>query len=357
MVTVEGVRTLIVFARHRHARGKMYLGTILMLFGTSLALRAPDAITTTTEATGVPNLTVFVRAACSLGTVIGVVGLLELSGWAWLRLRYALAAVAVGTCALAWLAFGCSRPRGGPELLAAVVWISGAVPGLAFAAVTLRIRTVVRQASWRVRVAGTLTIAGCLVCTAGVVASLVTVTGGPDLSGGNEWRGLVVQSGGGMLVAAGSCFGEAVGLVADVRRRRENVRVRRLWRYVEPIRWTMTDRIHAGGVPSREIIDIYDSLLLARQQNCGRVRARAALVADAAGLGQRDRTEFIDAVELRAAVNRTCRRQSGAVPLEVCPLDLNVEKDPLDVDVAAQRSQVARLAKLVLRNGTVRRTA
>lgn len=357
LVTAEGVRTLIVFARHRHARGKLHLGTMLVLFGVSLALRVPAATTVTTEATGVPKLTIFVRTACSLGTVIGVVGLLEHSGWAWLRLRYALAVVSVGTCALAWLAFGGPHPRGEAELVAAIAWIGGAVPGVAFAAFTVRIRMVVRQASWRVRKAGALTIAGCLVCTAGVVASLVAVTGGPDLSGGSAGRGLVVQSAGGLLIAAGSCFGEAVGLVEDVRRRLENVRVRRLWRFVEPIRRAMTDRLHAGGVPGREIIDIYDSVLLARQQNCGRVRERAVLVAEAVGFGRRDRAEFIDAVELRAAVKRACRHQGRAVPAEVRRLDLDVEKDPLDIDVAAQRAQVARLAKLVLRNGMVRRTA
>ncbi|WP_158242426.1 hypothetical protein [Amycolatopsis echigonensis] len=357
LVTAEGVRTLIVFARHCHARGKLHLGTMLVLFGVSLALRAPATATVTTEATGVPNLAIFVRGACSLGTVIGSVGLLELSGWAWLRLRYALAVVAVGTCALAWLAFGGPRPRAGTELLAAIAWIGGAVPGVAFAAFTVRIRMVVRQAPWRVCKAGALTIAGCLVCTAGVVASLVAVTGGPDLTGGSAGRGLVVQSAGGLLIAAGSCFGEAVGFVEDVRRRLENVRVRRLWRYVEPIRRAMTDRLHAGGVPVREIIDIYDSLLLARQQNCGWVRERAVLVAEAVGFGRRDRAEFIDAVELRASVKRACRPRGRAMPAEVQPLNLDVENDPLDVDVAAQRAQVARLAKLVLRNGTVRRTA
>ncbi len=357
LVGAEGVRTMIVFVRHRDARGKAYLGTMLTLFGASLALRAPEATAIAGEVTGVPNLTIFVRGACSLGTVIGPVGLLGLSGWAWLRQRYVLTAVAAGTGVLAWTVFGWPRTPEGAELSGAVLWVSGVVPGLAFAVFTMRIRKVVRQASWRLRVAGDLTVAGCLVCSAGVVASLITVVGGPDLTGGSPWRGLVVQSLGGLLIAAGSCFGEAAGLVADVRRRLQNASVRRLWRYVAPIRLTMTDRLHTGGVSDREIIDIYDSLLIARQQNCRRVRERASLVADAAGLLRQDRDEFLDAVELRAAVSGSSRLRRAAMRAPQGKLDIDLETDSLDVDVAAQRAQVVRLARLVRRDGMVRRTA
>ncbi|WP_406635813.1 hypothetical protein [Amycolatopsis sp. WGS_07] len=357
LVAAEGLRTLIVFARHRDARGKAYLGTMLGLFGASLVLRAPQATVIATEATGMPHLTVFLRGACSLATVIGPAGLLGLSGWTWLRMRYVLTAVAAGTGVLAWIVFGGAQVQEGADLLDAVVWISGAVPGLAFAVFTMRIWRVVRQASWRVRAASELTMAGCLVCSTGVVASLITVTGGPDLTGGTAWRGLVVQSLGGVLIAAGSCFGEAAGLAADVRRSLENLSVRRLWRYVEPIRRTMNDRLAAGGVPDREIIDIYDSLLIARHQTCGRVRERALLVADAAGLLKRDRAEFLDAVELRAAVGGACRHRGEGVSTQPGTLDLGVESDPLDVNRVAQRAKVARLARLVLRDGMVRRTA
>lgn len=119
----------------------------------------------------------------------------------------------------------------------------------------------------------------------------------------------------------------------------------------------MTDRLHAGGVPDREIIDIYDSLLVARHLNCRRVRERASLVADAAGLLRRDRGEFLDAVELRAAVSGPYRLRRVVVRTPPGKLDLALETDPLDVDVAAQRAQVVRLARLVLQDGMVRRTA
>lgn len=105
-----------------------------------------------------------------------------------MRLRYVLTGVAAGTGVLAWIIFAGPQVREDPEPLGAVVWISGAVPGVAFAVFTMRIREVVRQASWRVRASGDLTIAGCLVCATGVVASLITVAGGPDLTGGSAWR-------------------------------------------------------------------------------------------------------------------------------------------------------------------------
>lgn len=357
LVAAEGVRTLVVFARHRDAKGKAYLGTMLTLFGASLALRAPEITAIVTRATGAPNLTIYVRGACSLGTVIGPAGLLCISGWTWLRMRHVLTAVAAGLGVLAWIVFGGPRVREGLEMVGAVIWISGAVPGFAFVVFTVRIRKAVRQASWRVRAAGDLTIAGCLFCSAGVAASLITAAGGPDLTGGSAWRGLVVQSLGGALIAAGSCFGEAGGLVADVRRSLENACVRRLWRYAEPIRQAMNERLHASGMPDREIVDIYDSLLLARQQNCRRVRERASLVAEAAALGRRDRDEFLDAVELRAAVSGTCRLQRVVVRTSPEKLHVDLETDSLDVDVAARRARVVRLAKLVLRDGMVRRSA
>ncbi|MFE3173097.1 hypothetical protein ACFXPA_36025 [Amycolatopsis sp. NPDC059090] len=357
LVSAEGIRTLIVFARHRDALGKAYLGTMLALFGASLVLRAPEVTSIVTNATGGPNLTIFVRGACSLGTLIGPAGLLGLSGWGWLRLRYVLAVVAAGTGVLAWTVFGEPRRSEGVELLGAVVWIGGAVPALAFAVYTMRIRKLVRQASLRLRVAGDLTFAGCLVCATGVAASLVAVVGGPDLTGGSAWPGLVVQGLGGVLIAAGSCFGEAAGLVEDVRISLENASVRRLWCYVEPIRRTMTDRLHVGGVLNREIIDIYDALLLAQQQSCKRVRDRAVLVAEAAGLGQRDRAEFLDAIELRAAVSGSCRFLGTGKRAPSEKLNIEVETDPLDVDALVQREKVVRLARRVLRDGMVRRTA
>ncbi|MYW94194.1 hypothetical protein G3I59_27245 [Amycolatopsis rubida] len=129
------------------------------------------------------------------------------------------------------------------------------------------------------------------------------------------------------------------------------------WRYVEPIRRTMTDRLDAGGVPDREMIDIYDSLLIARHRNCSRVRERASLVADAACLFRQDRDEFLDAVELRAAVSGTFRLPNAVVHTPLGKLDIAVEKDPLDVAASARRAQVNRLARLVLRDGMVRRSA
>ncbi|MGW4395151.1 hypothetical protein ACWEHA_07665 [Amycolatopsis nivea] len=189
------------------------------------------------------------------------------------------------------------------------------------------------------------------------MASLVTAAGGPDLSGGSVWRGLLVQSLGGVLIATASWYAEAADLIADFRRGLESIRVRRLWRYIEPIRRTMTDQLAAGGVCGREIIDIYDALLLARQQNCGRVRERASLVVGAMGLGPRDRDEFLDAVELRAAVIRPRRRSGATTCVRMRKLELDRERDSLDVDVAAQRARVARLARLVLRDAVVRRIA
>ncbi|WP_134730855.1 hypothetical protein [Amycolatopsis nivea] len=357
LVAAEGVRTLAVFARHRDAPGKAYLGTMLTLFGVSLAFRAPEMTAVVTETTGAPNLTTFVRGVCSLGTVIGPVGLLGLGGWTWLRLRYGVAAVVAGTGALAWLAFGASLPPDKPELFGAVVWISGGVPGLAFAVFATRFAKIIRQSPSRVRRAGALSLVGSTSCAIGVAASLVAAVGGPDLTGGSVWRGLLVQSLGGMLIATGSWYAEAADLVAHFRGGVESKRVRRLWCYVEPIRQTMADRIPADGVPGREIIDIYDALLLARQQNCGRVRERASLVADAAGLGARERAEFLDAVELRSAVVRPRRPPSAVTSDRAGGLGVDLEEDPLDVDVAAQRAQVARLAQLVLRDRVVRRTA
>ncbi|MBN9743561.1 hypothetical protein DMP23_21200 [Amycolatopsis sp. A1MSW2902] len=166
-----------------------------------------------------------------------------------------------------------------------------------------------------------------------------------------------MQSLGGVLIATGSWYAEAADLIADFRRGLETMRIRRLWRYVEPIRRTMTDRLAAGGVLGREMIDIYDALLLARQQNCRRVRERASLVADAVGLGSRDRDEFLDAVDLRSAVVTPSRSLGAATSARVAELGVDLEEDPLDVDVAIQRAQVARLARLVLRDRVVRRTA
>ncbi|WP_033290444.1 hypothetical protein [Amycolatopsis jejuensis] len=348
LISGEGVRTLIVFTRYRRATGKAYLGMTLALFGVSVLLYAPQADAIVFGAIGVPNLMLLVRASCTLGVIIGLAGLIELSGCTWLRVRYAVVIVVAGVVLLAGLVLGTMRQPGDPRLLAEAFWISGVVPGLVCVVYVVRIGEVSLRATGRVRIAGLLTATGCLTCVAGLIA----LAGTPGLASGGSCSALVFTGGGGVLVAAGSCYGEAVNLVMALRRRRENSRIRRLWRYIKPIRETMTHRPISGGISSRQIIDIYDALLLARQCSDGRVRARAALVAEAAGLGRPGRDEFVDAVELRSAV-----RNPGAARTTSGALDIRAETDPLDVDVEAQRAQVGRLARLVLRDGMVRRAA
>ncbi|HWD05802.1 MAG TPA: hypothetical protein VG674_25470 [Amycolatopsis sp.] len=66
---------------------------------------------------------------------------------------------------------------------------------------------------------------------------------------------------------------------------------------------------------------------------------------------------FLDAIELRAAVGGSCRFLGTGARAPSKKLNIEVETDPLDVDALAQREKVVRLARRVLWDGMVRRTA
>jgi hypothetical protein len=200
-------------------------------------------------------------------------------------------------------------------------------------------------------------VAGSLVLAAGVAVSAIELIAGQCLPSVTFWRASLGESVGGVLIAAGSGFGEAVAFLAGRRRQREDTRVRQLWHYLEPIRRTMSPRLPAGSSVQKQIVDICDSLLLARRSNEERVRWRSTLVADAAGMSGPERDDFADAVELRVAVDR---QLGGPVGSMASPPGLDValaEVGSFDVEPGVQRVRIARLSRLVLRDGMVLRTA
>jgi hypothetical protein len=106
----------------------------------------------------------------------------------------------------------------------------------------------------------------------------------------------------------------------------------------------------------RQIIDIFDALVLARRATGARISARAHLTVEAMGLSAEHAPRFLQAVELRASVERGDeRREMGGT--DRMDVDLAPEPDTIDADLRVQCRDLADLGRLVLRDRSVRRIA
>ncbi|GAA3587032.1 hypothetical protein GCM10022222_84670 [Amycolatopsis ultiminotia] len=354
LIIAEGVRSVVLLIRHRSAAGRGYLGVLLVLAGASVLLRIPQADATVTRLTGIPDLGLVLRGWCTVGTAVGSAGILKVTGYTWLRTRYVLLPV---VAAAAFVVVAARLAPNGPEGFVAgncAVWFCAVIPMSAYLLAAPRMVLIGRDAGAQAQVGSYFTVAGCAATGGGLAVAVVALdlpSGGHDLGGVQ----LMAHSCGGVLLVLGSCSGEVARALEVLRRRRERRRIRRLWWYVEPLRQTMVG-VPAGGVAARELIDICDTLVLAHQQNDDRVRERAKLVAEAASVPAQTRDDFIDAVVLRAAIENAGQQADGGGTAPETRAKFE-ETEPVACHEPTFRAEIAALAKLVLGNRVVRRTA
>jgi hypothetical protein len=362
-VLAEGARTLLVFRTHRGAQVRRHLGLALLFIGLSVVLRAPDLVRLIDQAAGVPSLAALLRSIAAMASTMGVLGLLRLIGAVRVRLRHVGVAVGLGAACMLWLTLAAAdREPSVPATASApgYVVISGVFTAGVLVLYIARMLRVVPSASPPVRVGICLTLTGFAINAAGVVLALAGMAFPHIGLQAGGWAPLLGQCAGALLVAAGSCYAETTRQLSTWRQRcrcsANKAVINRLWLYVAPLRQRLAPRPAAAGDLQRQIIDIFDALILSRRATGARISARAHLTVEAMGLSAEQAPRFLQAVELRASVERGDeRREIGGT--DRMDVDLAPEPDTIDADLGVQRRDLADLGRLVLRDRSVRRIA
>jgi hypothetical protein len=362
-VFAEGARTLLVFRTHRGAQVRRHLGLALLFIGVSVVLRAPGLVRLIDQAAGVPSLAALLRSIAAMASTVGVLGLLRLIGAVRIRLRYVGVVVGLGAACMLWLTLAAAdREPSVPASASApgYVVISGVFTAGVLVVYIARMLRVVPTAAPPVRTGICLTLAGFAINAAGVLLALAGMAFPSAGLQAGGWAPLLGQCAGALLLAAGSCYAETAHQFSSLRERRrcsaKKAVINRLWLYIAPLRRRMAPRPAAAGDTQRQIIDIFDALVLARRATGARVSARAHLTMGAKGLPAERAPRFMQAVELRASVEQGEEREEGRAE-DRQDVDLAPEPDTVDVGLRAQCQDLAELGRLVLRDRSVRRTA
>jgi hypothetical protein len=360
-VLAEGARTLLVFRTHRGAQVRRHLGLALLFIGVSVVLRAPGLVRLIDQAAGVASLAALLRSIAAMASTVGVLGLLRLIGAVRVRLRHVGVVVGLGAACMLWLTLASAdREPSVPASASApgYVVISGVFTAGVLVVYIARMLRVVPTAAQPVRTGICLTLVGFAINAAGVLLALAGIAFPRAGLQAGGWAPLLGQCAGALLVAAGSCYAEVTRQFSRLRERRRcsanKAVINRLWLYIAPLRRRMVPRPAAAGDTQRQIIDIFDALVLARRATGTRVSARAHLTVEAMGLPAERALRFRQAVELRASVEQ--REEHSEVAAEDRPdVDLAPEPDAIDVGLGAQCRDLADLGRLVFREPSVRR--
>ncbi|MEW2507608.1 hypothetical protein AB0878_44830 [Amycolatopsis sp. NPDC047767] len=333
---------------------------MLLLVGLSVALRAPELAAAVDRALDVSNASAMIREAVGLASTVGALGLIRLVGAVRLRLRYGVAVAAASTAIVVLIA-GAELSGVSTGRVTRLVYMGafGLYTGIVLGLCAVLLIRVARQTDPVVRTGISLTAGGFAASATGVAVALVAIVVPRAVPSSEGWWPLIIQGGAGALLAIGSSYAELAHWTSWFRRRRacrtNRATIHRLWLYVDPIRQTMARRSPADLDTQREVVDIYDALILARHLAQEALSAQAELVAHAQGLSDATADRFVRAAELRSLVDGE-DLEVGRVHQRV-NVDLEPDAGPGSFDACAQRREVEELGRLVLWDASVRRTA